>query len=176
MLKTESLLKTNCVDANGTEFTMERGKTFTSGKRDRLEIVSAIIAITQQPSSISRIIGHANLNYSTLKDYVKFMIGRHLIEERKISSGAKKGLAVYKATEKGSKFLELYCEGLILLHGENFLQENSNLAEAYLIQYCRKNKLPINSKLERSLNLRLKNPNRVSDKDPTDRVDKSLQA
>ncbi len=149
---------------------MERGKTsFTSGKRDRLEIVSAIIAITQQASSISRIIGHANLNYSTLKDYVKFMIGRHLIEERKISSGAKKGLAVYKATEKGTKFLELYCEGLILLHGENFLQENSNLAEAYLIQYCRKNKLPLDSKLEKSFSLRLKKQEKASAKDPVDR-------
>ncbi len=153
---------------------MERGKTsFTSGKRDRLEIVSAIIAITQQASSISRIIGHANLNYSTLKDYVKFMIGRHLIEERKISGGAKKGLAVYKATEKGTKFLELYCEGLILLHGESFLQENSNLAEAYLIQYCRKNKLPLDSKLEKSFSLRLKKQEKVSAKDPVDRADKS---
>ncbi len=151
---------------------MERGKTsFTSGKRDRLEIVSAIIAITQQPSSISRIIGHANLNYSTLKDYVTFMIGRHLIEERKISSGVKKGLAVYKATEKGTKFLELYCEGLILLHGENFLQENSNLAEAYLIQYCRKNKLPLDSTLEKSFSLRLKKQEKISSRNPVDQND-----
>lgn len=128
---------------------------FRSGKRDRLEIVSAIIAVTQQPSSFTRMMGSANLSYSLLKEYLGFMIGRHLIEKRDMARGTKKRTPVYKATEKGNRFLELYCESLILLHGERFLENNVNLSEAYLLQYCRKNKLTLGSKLHKPLDTKI---------------------
>lgn len=124
-----------------------RKKGFKPGRRDRLEIVSAIIAVTQQPSNLSHVAGRANLNYSTLKEYLRFMIDSRLIEKHDVA----RRIPVYQAMEKGNRFLELYCEGLILLHGERFLDDNSNLAEAYLLQYSRKNKLPSGSKQE-SLN------------------------
>ena len=134
-----------------------RESAFKSSKRDRLEIVSAIIAIAQQPSSTTRLTSQANLSYSLLKEYLKFMIGRHLIAEREIAKDSKKKTIVYQATEKGNRFLGIYCDGLILLHGEGFLQNNSNLAGAYLLQYCRKNKLILGSKSSKSLNAKTEN-------------------
>lgn len=134
-----------------------RESAFKSSKRGRLEIVSAIIAIAQQPSSTTRLTSRANLSYSLLKEYLKFMIGRHLIAEREIAKDSKKKTVVYQATEKGNRFLGIYCDGLILLHGEGFLQSNSNLAGAYLLQYCRKNKLILGSKLSKSLNAKTEN-------------------
>ena len=158
----------------GDEFLVEdrQKNVFISGKRDRLEIVSAIIAITQQPSSISRIIGNANLNYSLLKEYLRFMISKRLIEKREVARGTKKKLTVYRTTEKGNRFLELYCESLILLHGEDFLQKNRDLAEAYLLQYCRKNKLTLSLNLHKSANLKIKSGKDGLTSESLNRVDK----
>jgi len=140
------------IEGQVAEFREEyREPVFKSGKRDRLEIVSAIIAIAQQPSSTTRLTSQANLSYSLLKEYLKFMIGRHLIEEREITKGTKKKTSVFQATEKGNKFLGIYCEGLILLHGKAFLQNKGNLAGAYLLEYCRKNKLTLGSKVPESV-------------------------
>ena len=113
---------------------------FRSAKRDRTEIVSVIIAITHRPTCLTRIMGRANLSYAVLKDYLGFMIGRRLVERLDVGVAGKRCVPFYQATEKGNMFLELYCEQLILLHGEHFLDSNSNLAEAYLIQYGRKNR------------------------------------
>ncbi len=126
------------------------GPAFKSSKRDRLEIVSAIIAIAQQPSTTTRLTCQANLSYSLLKEYLKFMIGRRLVEEREVAKGSKKKM-VYQATEKGNKFLGIYCEGLVLLHGDAFLQNNGNLAGAYLLEYCRKNKVTLRSRLSKPI-------------------------
>ncbi len=116
------------------------GERFRSGKRDRMEIVSAIIAIAQRPTRSTRIMGRANLSYSVLKDYLAFLIGRHLVEKCDAGEVAKRRTPFYQATEKGNMFLELYCEQLILIHGERFLDSNRNLAEAYITQYFRKNR------------------------------------
>lgn len=140
------------IEGQVAEFREEyREPLFKPGKRDRLEIVSAIIAIAQQPSSTTRLTSQANLSYSLLKEYRKFMIGRHLIGEREITKGTKKKTSVFQATEKGNKFLGIYCEGLILLHGKAFLQNKGNLAGAYLLEYCRKNKLTMGSKVPESV-------------------------
>ena len=113
---------------------------FRSAKRDRTEIVSVIIAIAQRPTCLTRIMGRANLSYAVLKDYLGFMIGRRLVEKCGEGEVGKRCVPFYQATEKGNVFLELYCEQLVLLHGEHFLDYNSNLAEANLIQFYRKNR------------------------------------
>jgi DNA-binding PadR family transcriptional regulator len=77
------------------------------------------------------------------------MIGRRLIEEREVVKGSRKK-KVYQATDKGNRFLGIYCDGLILLHGEAFLQGDVNLAGAYLLEYCRKNKVTLRSKVSKS--------------------------
>lgn len=173
--KTENLLKMKHIILYLVEFRVEdyRRSDFRSGKRDRLEIVSAIIAITQHPSSLTRMMGYANLNYSSLTEYLRFMLGRHLIEKRDIVRGTKKSAQIYQATEKGNKFLELYCEGLVLLHGEHFFANNNNLAEAYLLQYCRKNKLPLGSKLHKSLDEKVESRRNVSAGETADGTDRS---
>jgi len=113
-----------------------------AAKRDKMEIVSAIIAITQQPSTSTQLMGNANMSHSRLKEYLGLMIGSGLIKQLDMAKGARKRTVVYQATERGNKFLELFCENLILLHGELFLESNSDLADAYLLQHCRKSKLP----------------------------------
>ncbi len=146
---------------------------FRSGKRDRLEIVSAIIAVTQQPSTVTHLIGYANLSYSILKEYLRFMISKRLIEKRDLPRGDKRTISAYEATEKGNRFLELYCESLILLHGDSFLENNSSLADAYLLQYCRKNKLTLNMKLSRSDNKNIGKQKGVLADESANRVHKS---
>ncbi len=138
------------------------GSAFKSSKRDRLEIVSAIIAIAQQPSTTTRLTCQANLSYSLLKEYLRFMIGRHLVEEREEAKGSKKKM-VYQATEKGNKFLGIYCEGLVLLHGEAFLQKNGNLAGAYLLEYCRKNKVTLRSRLSKPIKTNVESDRELRD-------------
>jgi predicted transcriptional regulator len=110
-------------------------------KRDKFEIMSAIIAVTQQPSSITSIMTYANLSYSSSREYLRLMIKTHLIKKSEMPKGMKKSMTVFQSTEKGKRFLKLYCEELIMLHGKRFLENNNNLAEAYLHQYCMKNRL-----------------------------------
>jgi len=104
---------------------------FGSGKRDKWEILSAIIIVTQQPSSFTRVMKEANLNYSTFEEYLRFMMRSNLVEKCNRAGDAQKRTSGYQATEKGNSFLELYCRGLVLLHGERFLENNNYLAEIY---------------------------------------------
>ncbi len=110
-------------------------------RRDRLEIVSAIISVAQEPSSLTHIMYQVNLSHKQLKEYLRFMIGCHLIEEGENARAVNRKLLNYRATDKGNRFLDLYCRILMLLHGERLLKDNGSLADAYLRQYCRKNKL-----------------------------------
>jgi predicted transcriptional regulator len=109
-------------------------------RRDRFEIMSAIIAVAQWPSSLTRIMNNANLSYLFSKKYLRLMINKHLIEKSQIQKSMKKRVTVFQSTEKGNKFLELYCKQLIILHGIRFLENNENLAKAYLNQYYLKNR------------------------------------
>lgn len=106
-----------------------------SGKRDKMEIIAAIVAITQKPAKITRIMGQVNLSYPLLKKYMKLMLRLRLIERRKVVKKARETGQVFQATEKGLTFLEIYCDILRLIYGEDFLQNDSNLAVACL-KYC----------------------------------------
>ncbi len=123
---------------------------YYSGKRDRWEITSAIIAVTQNPTSITSMMKELSLNYSTIEGYLNFLISRRLIEKSDNINGAKKKTEGYLATEKGLDFLKLYCRGLILLHGGDLPQYESDHAEAFLLQYCRENKMTLHSDLHKS--------------------------
>lgn len=120
---------------------------FVTGKRDRSEIVCAIIAVSQRPTSFTSILMHANLNYSELTQYTNYLLSKNLLQKNSITRRNKKEAITYQATEKGNKFLENFCENLILLHGTHFIEINRNLAEAYLDLYYRKNRLQVTSKL-----------------------------
>ena len=79
------------------------------------------------------------------------MINKHLIEKNEILKSMKKRVTVFQSTEKGNRFLELYCEQLIKLHGTRFLKNNENLAKAYLRQYYLKNRFTPSSRPLRML-------------------------
>jgi predicted transcriptional regulator len=106
-----------------------------SGRRDRTEIIAAIVALAQKPAKVSSIMDKVNLSYSIVKDYVRFMIELRLIQEQ-INGKARGRVHVYEATEKGLAFLRLYCELLRLMYGKDFLSYNHNLAVACL-NYCK---------------------------------------
>ena len=107
-----------------------------SGKRDKMEIIAAIAAITQKPSRITRIMAQVNLSYPLLRKYMKLMLRLRLIERRKVAKKANKTGQVFHATEKGFTFLKIYCDILRLIYGEDFLQKDNNLAIACL-KYCK---------------------------------------
>ena len=108
----------------------------TYGQRDKTEIVAAIIAMTQKPSNITRIMGQVNLSHTILRKYLKFMLRRSLMEKFKVAEATKSG-QVFQATKKGLAFLKVYCDILRIIYGEDFLQNHNNLAVACL-KYCRK--------------------------------------
>ncbi len=114
---------------------------FRTVKRDKTEILSAIIALAQEPTVFTRLMYDANLSYSLARRFMRFAIHAGLIIKHCSPKGTERNRIVYQATEKGKRFLELYCEQLILLHGQHFLEINSGLADSYVMQYCRKNKL-----------------------------------
>jgi len=114
---------------------------FRTVKRDRTEILSAIIALAQEPTPFTRLMQDANLSCLLLRKFLRFAIHAGLITKRGSDEGTNRNRTVYQATEKGNRFLKLYCEQLILLHGQHFLEINSAAADSYIIQYCRKNKL-----------------------------------
>ncbi len=66
-----------------------------SGKRDRMEIMAAIIAMTQEPSKITRIMDQTNLNHPLQKKYIRLMLRLRLIEKCEEAK---------KACEKGQFF------------------------------------------------------------------------
>jgi predicted transcriptional regulator len=108
----------------------------TSGRRDRVEIIAAIAAMTQKPSKITRIMSQVNLSYPLLKNILKLMLRLRLIETRKVTeNGIDKG-QIFQSTEKGLTFLKTYCDLLRIIYGEEFLQKHNNLAVACL-KYCK---------------------------------------
>jgi predicted transcriptional regulator len=108
----------------------------TSGRRDKLEIIAAIAAMTQNPSKITRIMSQINLSYPLLKETLKHMLRLRLIETSKVTEkGIEKG-QVFQATEKGLTFLKTYCDLLRIIYGEDFLKRHNNLAVACL-KYCK---------------------------------------
>ena len=112
-------------------------------RRGRFEIMSAIIAVAQWPSRLTCIMTYANLSYSLSKRYLRLMINKHLIEKSEILNSMKKRETRFQSTEKGNRFLELYCEQLIMLHGKHFLKNNKNLTKAYLHKYYLKNRFTL---------------------------------
>jgi predicted transcriptional regulator len=107
-----------------------------SGKRDRMEIMAAIIAMTEKPSKITRIMDQTNLNHPLQKKYIRLMLRLRLIENCKETKNACEKGQVFRATEKGLGFFRTYCELLRIVYGEDFLKIENNLAITCL-KYCK---------------------------------------
>lgn len=107
----------------------------SSKRRDKVEIIASIIAMTQTPSNISRIMYKVRLNYRLVKKYLNQMIKQGLIEKIKGKKFAKEENELFVASQKGLKLLETYCEILKILYGERFL-ENEHILVVSCLKYC----------------------------------------
>jgi predicted transcriptional regulator len=87
----------------------------TSKRRDKLCIIAEILEIAKEGSLKTQIMYKANLSFTQLNDYLKFMLKTTLLKKF-----AKRGKDVYAATEKGIDFLQRHCELTELL------KENEN--------------------------------------------------
>ena len=83
-------------------------------RRDKLYIIAEILEIAKEGVLKTQIMYRANLSFTQLNDYLKFMEKVSLID-RKVEGGKE----VYKATPKGLEFLQRYQEITELLKTEN---------------------------------------------------------
>jgi predicted transcriptional regulator len=86
-------------------------------RRDKLYIIAEILDIAKDGTLKTQIMYRANLSFTQLNDYLRFMLKIKLLE--KIVENDKEK---YKATEKGLSFLQRYREITQLLKEE----ENGN--------------------------------------------------
>jgi predicted transcriptional regulator len=75
--------------------------------RNRLGIVANILTIAKTGALKTHLMYKANLSYTMLRDYLKFLRDNELLEE---SHYPEQKVTLYKTTEKGTKFLESYLE------------------------------------------------------------------
>lgn len=114
-------------------------------RRDKLEIISSIINIAQHPTTVSKLTSYTCLSYASIKQHLTYMIKAGLISNHTVIRGKKKrNYPAYCATEKGNRFLELYCTNLLLLCENNTLEDN--LGDKYLLQYFMNNRTTLISK------------------------------
>lgn len=107
-----------------------------SGRRDKTEIMAAIIAMTQKPSKITKIMDQTKLNHPLQKKYIRLMLKLRLIENCKEAKKACEKGQVFQATERGLAFFRTYCELLRIVYGEDFLKIDNDLAVTCL-KYCK---------------------------------------
>lgn len=113
--------------------------------RGKFEIISALIIIAQQPVTLSKLVYSIGLSHVTLKRYIQVMLNSGLISNNILIRGKKKrNYSAYITTEKGNRFLEVYCTNLLLLYEDN-LQDS--LINKHLLQYCMNNKTTLMSNL-----------------------------
>ena len=100
------------------QFGMEaRTKDFLfSGRRDKIEIMAATIALAQKPTSMTRMISLLKIRHVTLMEYLELMVERRLIKKQGQTKTAKKTASVYQATKKGLSFLKKYHDILKVLY------------------------------------------------------------
>lgn len=97
----------------------------SSGRRDKTEIIAAIVAVTLKPSPFTRIMSSVNTNHSSCRAYLDFMIEAGFIRK---SAESEDELIIFGATAKGVIFLKKYCDILKMLYGSEFLESTNNLA------------------------------------------------
>jgi predicted transcriptional regulator len=89
------------------------GHNPSAKRRDKLFIIAEIIDIARDGSLKTQVMYRANLSFTQLNDYLRFMLRISLLE--KVLENDKD---VYRATEKGLDFLQRYREINELLKNE----------------------------------------------------------
>nr|MDO8097988.1 winged helix-turn-helix domain-containing protein [Candidatus Njordarchaeota archaeon] len=99
-------------------------------RRDKLYIIAEILEIAKDGVLKTQIMYRANLSFTQLNDYLKFMLNKELLE--KVTLNEKE---FYKATEKGINFLQRYREITELLKTEgNNYKNNVKIPPPHLLK------------------------------------------
>lgn len=112
------------------------GSNPSSKRRDKLYIIAEILEIAKEGTLKTQIMYRANLSFTQLNDYLKFMLKIELLE--KVLRNDKE---TYRATAKGMDFLQRYHEITELLKST---EENGNKSDI---------KVPPQHLLKRSQNM-----------------------
>jgi len=101
----------------------------TSRRRDKLCIIAEILEIAKEGSLKTQIMYQANLSFTQLNDYLKFMLKTDLLKKF-----AERGKVVYAATEKGLDFLQRHSELTELLKENEESKNNVKLPPQKLLK------------------------------------------
>ena len=82
----------------------------SSKRRDKLDIIAEITAISKEGALKTQIMYKANLSFAQLNDYIKLLTNLNLLEKT-----SNDGREVYFATKKGLNFLQRHHEIIDLL-------------------------------------------------------------
>jgi len=106
------------------------GSNPTSKRRDKLYIIAEILEIAKDGVLKTQIMYRANLSFTQLTDYLKFMLKNALLEKVLLNNKE-----VYKATKKGMNFLQSYREitELLKTEGENY-KNNVKIPPPHLLK------------------------------------------
>ena len=106
------------------------GSNPTSKRRDKLYIIAEILEIAKDGVLKTQIMYRANLSFTQLTDYLKFMLKNALLEKVLLN-----GKEVYKATRKGMNFLQRYREitELLKTEGDNY-KNNVKIPPTHLLK------------------------------------------
>jgi len=85
----------------------------SSKRREKLSIMAEVLEIAKEGALKTQIMYKANLGFTPVNEYLKFMLELKLIEKV-----ANAGKDVYVTTEKGLDFLQHQCELTNLLKNE----------------------------------------------------------
>ncbi len=89
------------------------GSNPSAKRRDKLFIIAEVLEIAKEGTLKTQIMYRANLSFTQLNDYLRFMLKINLLD--KVARGGKE---MYRATDKGLDFLERYREITELLKTE----------------------------------------------------------
>ena len=106
------------------------GSNPTSKRRDKLYIIAEILEIAKDGVLKTQIMYRANLSFTQLNDYLKFMLKNALLEKFLLNDKE-----VYKATRKGMNFLQRYREitELLKTEGDNY-KNNVKIPPTHLLK------------------------------------------
>jgi predicted transcriptional regulator len=89
------------------------GSNPSTKRRDKLYIIAEILEISKEGSLKTQIMYRANLSFTQLNDYLKFMLKINLLEKILVNDKD-----TYRATAKGLDFLQRYNEITELIKSE----------------------------------------------------------
>jgi len=107
------------------------GHNPSAKRRDKLFIIAEIIEIARDGSLKTQVMYRANLSFTQLNDYLRFMIRISLLE--KVLENDKE---FYRATEKGLDFLQRYREinELLKTDGESSSKNGIRIPPPHLLR------------------------------------------